>query len=377
MQNQNGVTLTEAHEQWRDRPADERFESMATLKAAVQGRRMRSRAVDVTTEGMGAKLDDGRLVINGKTSPVEPSHWSFGQLSTMLKAPAGYLRTLPAPLLVDNLNNGFKNAGREAVKFMTITAADEDPSPVNRLQAVTSTTYGRIWDADVVDCILRIQEKTGGRFHNPLAYQKGSFGGEARPSGLYASDHDMFAFLIDGGSLLESGPRATFHRGFCVWNSETGSRTFGLLTFLFNKACGNHFIYGATDISRLIIRHSSGGPYRFDSEAAPQLLAYANQSAGAELDVIRRAQAALLPETFNRNAPKLEDLTPWVLKHGKFSRAEISSAVDFAKAEEGECKTVFHLMQGFTAYARGYDYIDARVDLETRAGKFMQSATNS
>lgn len=348
---------------------------MDALRASVHSRRMRSRALDLDTVGMKASLtegpDGGSLVINGRTSPVEPSHWSFGQLASLVKAPAGYLRTLPKPLLVDCLNHGFESGQRETVKFMTIARDDSEPAGPNRLQAVTSTTYGRIWDADVVDCVARLQERTGGRFHNPLAYQAGNYSGGARPSGLYASDHDCFIFMIDGGSLLEAGPRAQFHRGFCVWNSETGAKTFGLMTFLFNTVCGNHFIYGARDINQLFIRHTSGGPYRFDSQAAPQLLAYANSSAQEDMDVIRKAQDKLLPAT------KLEELTPWVLKNGKFSRSEISSAVVIARSEEGDCRTVFQLMQGFTAYARGFEFVDARVDLESRAGKWFQAATLS
>lgn len=347
----------EAHNQWATRPQDQRFETLTDLREAVHSRRMKSRSIDVDCGKTHVKSDDGLLTINGTITPCEPSHWAFGQLAGLVKAPAGYLRTLPQPLIVDCLNHGLDKSGREAVKFMTV---ERDNG--NLLQAVTSTTYGRIWDADVVDATNRIVERSGGKFYNPKAIDLA--GGTPRPSGLYASDRDVFMFLIDGGSMLEIGPRAKLNRGFIVWNSEVGARTFGLMTFLFNTVCGNHIIWGAQDVNKLVIRHTQNGPARFDSDATPALNAYCNATAKPLEDTIRKAQDMLLGD-------KREDVAEWLNRNGKFTRSEISSAIDFAKSEEGDCRTLWQAVQGFTAYARGFDYVDARVDLETRAGKLL------
>lgn len=43
----SGTNLMEAHAQWASRPNDERFETLGALSDAVNGRRMRSRSVDV------------------------------------------------------------------------------------------------------------------------------------------------------------------------------------------------------------------------------------------------------------------------------------------------------------------------------------------
>jgi hypothetical protein len=115
--------------------------------------------VDIDCGRTEAKIDpDSKLLtLNGTITPCEPTHWSFGQLSTLIKAPASYLRSLNSnpQLLIDNLNHGLKN-GRDTVKFMTIASEEKE---TNTLQAVTSTTYGRIWDADCVDCVGRIVER--------------------------------------------------------------------------------------------------------------------------------------------------------------------------------------------------------------------------
>jgi len=364
----------EASNQWATRPADQRFETLESLRASVHNRRLRSRSLDVDRNDIVAEsIGNDGFVINSKITACAPTHWAFGQLCQASKlngvsAPASYLRQLPAPLTVQCLNEGFRNGDREAHKFMTIASED---GGVNTLQAVTSTTYGRIWDADVVDAVQRVVDRSGGKFFNPKAY----VGAEQKPSGLYASDHDVFAFMIDGGSLLDAGPRAQLNRGFIVWNSETGARTFGLMTFLFNQVCGNHIIWGASNVNKVLIRHTSGGPYRFDSEAAPQLKAYVEASAQPMLDTVQRAQKFMLPEC---KPGELDALLNLMGKSpSKFTKSELTEAMRFAKAEEGDCRSLWQLVQGFTAYARGFDFIDARVDLEKRAGALLQMVADN
>lgn len=362
------MNLMTASNQWAHRPADQRFETLTALRDSVHGRRLRSRSTDLDLNRIHVSAEgDSSLVINSGISPAEPTHWAFGQFAGLLKAPANYLRNLPVELTVQCLNAGIAAAPREAVKFMTVAPADGADGG-STLQAVTSPTYGRIWDADCVEAVMRIVEKSAGKFHNPLAYV-GGLGGEVRPSGLYASDHDVFMFMIDGGSRLEAGPRAQLHRGFITWNSETGAKTFGLMTFLFNEVCGNHIIYGAQQINQLLIRHTHGGPARFDAEAAPMLAAYANASAAPELAAIKRAQDYLLPAgTKGLDLDKLDTL----LNPFRLTKGEVREAVATAEREEGECRTLWQLEQGLTAYARGFDFIDSRVDLERRAGKLLE-----
>lgn len=378
------MELYQAHRQWASRPSDQRFETLAALRDSVHRRRVLSRSVDIDLDKSRIQVigdSQDSIAINGTLTPCEPSHWSFGQLCSWVKtqgvaAPANYLRTLPPVLIAENLNHGLANTPREALKFMTISRPD-DPNEINTLQAVTSTTYGRIWDADVVDSVSRLVERSGNRFYNPKAYVPGL--NEVRPSGLYASDHDVFIFMIDGGSLLDAGPRAQLNRGFITWNSETGAKTFGLMTFLFNQCCGNHIIWGAEQVNELVIRHTSGGPARFDSQAAPALQAYADSSAGPLLAQVRKAQDYLLPAppAGSTSSTAADDLIiDFARKHGKFSKAEVREAIAFARREEGDCRTLWQLIQGGTAYARGFDYIDSRTETETRFSALLNLAKN-
>jgi hypothetical protein len=246
---------------------------------------------------------------------------------------------------------------------------------LNTLQAVTSPTYGRIWDADVADAVGQLVDRSGGRWFNPKAYVPGS--NEVRPSGLYASDHDIFIFMIDGGSFLDAGPRAQLHRGFIVGNSEVGARTMYLIQFMHNGVCGNHIIWGASNVNEIVIRHTSNGPARFMAEAAPALLAYANASAAPELAALKRAQDYMIPMNANATPAQAEvEILDFARKHGKFSKLEVKEAIQFARREEGDCRTLWHLIQGGTAYARGFEFIDARTETETRFSALLDLAKN-
>jgi hypothetical protein len=376
--------LMTAHNQWKSRPADQRFETLGALAASVQARRMQSRAMDVDLARIEVASLGDDLQINGTITPCEPSHWAFGQLCSWSKvngvtAPAQFMRQLPATLVAQNLNYALRNGRSEALKFMTVARGEqsEGGSELNTLQAVTSPTYGRIWDADVCGSVSRLVERSGGRWFNPKAYVPGS--NVVKPSGLYASDHDIFIFMIDGGSFLDAGPRAQLHRGFIVGNSETGAKTFFLIQFLHNGVCGNHIIWGASNVNEIIIRHTEGGPARFEANAAPALLAYANASAAPELAAIRKAQDYLLPAPVlgAKNTTNADDMiVEFARSKGKFSKSEVKEAITFARREEGDCRTLWQLVQGGTAYARGFDYVDARTETETRFSALLNLAKN-
>ncbi len=107
------TTLMQATNQWSNRPADERFKSLADLHEAVSHHR--SVAVEapnvalgslrITTGQNGDGVVQPRLV--GPTGQEASfTHHSFGQMCRRIGAPASYLRALPAGLVSANMNNG-------------------------------------------------------------------------------------------------------------------------------------------------------------------------------------------------------------------------------------------------------------------------------
>ena len=106
-----GERIGRVSSEWFSRPADERYLSLSDLFAAVRGRteRSRIRTVDCAAIRVEASRDDAErlsLVLPDGEAPVQPTHWSFGQLASLVGVPAAYLRQLPAPLAGINLQYG-------------------------------------------------------------------------------------------------------------------------------------------------------------------------------------------------------------------------------------------------------------------------------
>jgi len=98
-----GQRIGRVSSEWFSRPDDERFLSLGELADAVRARAECSRTsvVDSALIHVEASRDDHErlaLVLPGADKPVAPTHWSFGQLASLVGAPAAYLRQIPAPL---------------------------------------------------------------------------------------------------------------------------------------------------------------------------------------------------------------------------------------------------------------------------------------
>ncbi len=83
---------------------------------------------------------------NNRDHVNTPTNWSFGQLSQLSGAPAGYLKDLPAPLAADCIQWGLRyNRGRELVK---VFGSQNDGGD---LRAATGPDYGRIYDWEILE----------------------------------------------------------------------------------------------------------------------------------------------------------------------------------------------------------------------------------
>ena len=365
-----GTNLMEASNQWATRPGDERYENPADFLAALKNRQASSYERKAHTHDMQIAHDNNGLYLNGRNTAAELTNWSGGQLCQRMGAPASYLRKLPNERASDLLN--YHLLDNPNVEYNVMYYEDAQGGGRYTTQAITTEHYGRIYDADVAEAILDMNERTGSRFRNPVAYKGGQFGGELVGAGLYASDRDMFMFMIDGGDLLDVNPRAQLHRGFFASNSEVGNSSLRVRTFLFNKVCGNNIVWGASNICELTMRHSKYAPTRFVNEAEPQLLEFVNASANKEAEAIKRATEYRLPD---RDSDWWQGLSRG--RSASFTQGEVTNAVLLAEEEEGQCETLWDLEQGFTALARSKAHIDARINLEQRAGKLLDIVKDS
>ena len=365
--------------EWFSRPDDEKYLSLSDLYASVKGRaeRSKTRTVESAAIRVEAHRDDPEklaLVLPDAEAPVAPTHWSFGQLASLVSAPAAYLRQLPAPLAGINLQYGLTNHRAEQVK----TLETEDGR--TELRAVTGPDYGRIYDHELVAAVQRIAGdgvgNTRWKIPGVLDWSTGVYNPMVDvtkdSTTLYASDRDVFLFLVDDMNPIEAGtlPDGSpdlFFRGFYCWNSEVGAKALGIASFYLRAVCQNRNLWGVEDFQEISIRHSKYAANRFAHEAAPALANFAESSPQPFIQGIRAARERIV-------ARSDEDRTDFLRKRG-FSKAETGRIVETVLAEEGRPpESVFDFVQGITAVARSKPQQDARLAMETRAKTILERA---
>ena len=374
-----GERIGRVSSEWFSRPDDERFLSLDDLARTVRSRaeRSRTRVIEsglIHVEANRADAERLSLILPGAEAPVAPTHWSFGQLASLIGAPAAYLRQLPAALAGINLQYGLTSHRSEQVKTMeTATGRVE-------LRAVTGPDYGRIFDHELVEAVQRIAGNGTGdtRWKVPgvLDWSTGIYNPRVDitkdTTTLYASDRDVFLFLVDDLNPIEAGrlPDGSpdfYFRGFYCWNSEVGAKTLGMASFYLRAVCQNRNLWGVEDFDEITIRHSKYAASRFAQEAAPALLNFANSSPMPFVNGIRAARERIVARTE-------EDRTDFLRKRG-FSKAESGKIIDRVLAEEGRPpESIFDFVQGITAVARDKSHQDARLDMEGKAKKLLDRA---
>jgi hypothetical protein len=375
----HGQRIGRVSSEWFNRPADERYLSLSDLMASVRARaeRSRTRTVESAAIRVEASRDDTErldLVLPGADAPVAPTHWSFGQLASIVGAPAAYLRQLPAPLAGINLQYGLTSHRAEQVKTLEVEDGRVE------LRAVTGPDYGRIYDHELVAAVQNIAGNGTGdtRWKIPgvLDWSTGIYNPRvditSDTTTLYASDRDVFLFLVDDLNPIEAGrlPDGSpdlYFRGFYCWNSEVGAKTLGIASFYLRAVCQNRNLWGVEDFEEITIRHSKYAASRFAHQAAPALTRFANSSPMPFVNGIRAAREKIV-------ARNDEDRTEFLRRRG-FSKAETTKIIDTVLAEEGrKPESVFDFVQGITAVARDRPHQDARLDLEGKAKKLLDRA---
>jgi hypothetical protein len=248
------------------------------------------------------------------------------------------------------------------------------------LRAVTGPDYGRIFDYELVEAVQRIAGNGTGdtrwkvpgvldwstRIYNPHAdITKDT-------TTLYASDRDVFLFLVDdlnpieAGKLPDGSPDLNF-RGFYCWNSEVGARTLGIASFYLRAVCQNRNLWGVEDFDEITIRHSKYAASRFAYEAEPALIQFADSSPMPFVNGIKAARERIV-------ARDDEDRTAFLRKRG-FSKAETTKIIDTVLLEEGRPpESIFDFVQGITRVARDKPHQDTRLDMEGKAKKLLDLA---
>lgn len=338
--------------EWASRPSDERFLSLQNLYSHVLNRANNSKVANVSTNALRAYgTAEGELILSTELGPKFFTNWSFGQVAGVAGAPAGYLKKLSAPLAAACLQEGLDKADRD--ESMILVNGD------SKLRSVTSTQYGRIWDHEVVKSVMDVTE--GGSWKIPAASYATT--DPLRATTLYASDRDVFLFLVDEAHPIEIPGMQPMFRGFYAWNSEVGSQVFGLACFLYESVCDNRNIWGVSHRMELRIRHSAGAPERFIQEGRKTLLEYSNESSQPLVDRIVRAQRVQLGQD--------EDEVREFLRKSGLTLTQADLSLSAVKQDGKDILNAWEVTRGITAAAREIPNTDNRIGVERIAGKIL------
>lgn len=374
---QNGQTITTVSRQWLARPADEKFTSLNDLRAAVSARRETAFERRIDTKRIEflapepTRIEDTHDLSIGLPSGeiLGPSHWSFGQLAGLAKAPAGYLRTLPSQIAADALSYGMRYS-REVDEVKVYASKGS-------LLAATGPEYGRIFDDEVVAAVQQVAGNGIGdsRWKVPGTLNWSSMVYDPETpvtpdtTTLFASDRDVFMFLVDDRNPIEvsklpSGDPDLMFRGFYVTNSEVGRGSFRLAAFYLRAVCCNRILWGVEGFEEITMRHTKLAPSRFVEQARPALNSFANGSVKALLEGVQRAKEAKI-------ATDDEQLMDF-LQGRKLSRTRSLAVMEAVERGEGrKARTVWDVAQGITAVARTIPNNDDRIELEGEARKLL------
>jgi hypothetical protein len=360
--------LKQAHHQWASRPADERFASIEALYAAACAQRASSKAAKASWSDLEVGLDAAGDPVLASASGgwARLNNWSFGQLASKAGAPVGYLSRLPGELAAECLNHGLAaaRAGGGAGEARLLVDQVEDGAPLVR--AMTSPEYKRVWNAELVERLLNLP----GGWKLPLQYENGNWDGPLVPGGAYMGDRDLFVFMIDESKRIADGTAEGLSRGFFLWNSEVGAKSFGLATFLYRHVCGNNIVWGASDYREFRVRHVGAAPTKVFEAVGPALIEYANASALDDEAAIARARTLLLGADREETVGRVVDLVECSrrLANDAYMLAGAYSDVD------GAPNTVWGMVNGMTRAAQLSKWTDDRVDTDRAAARLFTKA---
>ncbi|MBR0823150.1 DUF932 domain-containing protein [Bradyrhizobium liaoningense] len=318
-----GQRIGRVSSEWFARPDDERYLNLPDLYEAVRGRAERAQAR--TVESRAIRVEASRenserlaLMVPGRDEPVAPTHWSFGQLCTLVAALAAAVMKIAGN-------------GTGDTRWKVLGVLDWSTMTHNPFVDVTKDT-----------------------------------------TTLYASDRDVFLFLVDDTKPIEAGRLADgspdlYFRGFYCWNSEVGSKTLGIASFYLRAVCMNRNLWGVESFEEITIRHSKFAAQRFAHEAAPALTRFANSSPTPFVAGIKAVRERIVARTD-------EDRENF-LRKGGFSKSDATKIVETVFCEESrKPESIFDFVQGITAFARGKAHQDTRLELEGKAKRLMERA---
>lgn len=338
------TNLKQASSQLFRRQPDERFASVADLWQHCHALRERSQdrwelPLEIVPTAASSEL---KLAV-GSDGAFALNDWAFGQYCSMARVHKGTLNRL-APTTAAQVLLETRPGGNKPLQVLTIG---------DQLRSLHGVAYSRLWSEDVVS-LLREYDT----FQPPPVGFNGA-------TGLYAGEQDMFAFMVDPNGWVEIGDEQ-FAPGLFLWNSEVGKRSVGLSTFFYQRICGNHIVWGATEVEEFTRKHTG----RIEESLTEirrridALIARRDERRDTFASAVRSAMDAKLGQD-------ADEATKALTKHG-IPLAIVKKAIDGSAMTRPY--TVWKMVDAITRLARELPNAGDRVDADERASNLLSLA---
>jgi hypothetical protein len=367
-----GESRMDLTRQWVSRPDDERFLNLDTLHKSTLERFTGSSEATLAMNELRLDVDSGKRLVAKfpGAQRLGLTHWSFGQLCNRAKAPRDFIADLDVDFAAQVMNHRLERLPSDF---------DGKAFYNDKLHALTGPDYGRIADHVVVDAVRSIAGNGTGdtrwKIPGAMSWQTMIYDPKhpvtKETTTLYASDRDVFMFLVDDQNPIEVGlvngqPDLMF-RGFYVSNSEMGSQSLKVATFYMRSLCCNRIMWGVEDFEEVSIRHTKFAPDRFIADVAPSLKTLADASSKKLISSIKAAKAAIMADDDDDAMAFLVDFG-----FGKDRSEQILHAV--LKEEQRPARSAWDFAQGITAVARDIPHANDRVAFELEAKHLLELA---
>lgn len=397
--------LFQASHQWAIRPEDERFENEHKMYDVCLAYAQSAKTATVPFDSLRVEADDGEIYLVGKNDRrAKFTHYAFGQICKQSQSPSEFVRQLPATLATQVVNNRLKSVSENMEKYDSrLLFHTNEQTMVCR--AITSELYDRVWNHELIRTGLFPMIQEGWRVppaRPAMPNQKGTrkatqadilpnqedfglsvkVGDDIAPAGLYASDHDMFAFLVNPNRPISIGKRALMQGLFCQ-NSEVGDGCLVLDWFSMDQVCGNHICWGVSDHKQIRVKHIAGKGKQDMGLTLDRALSRFEIECNKYVDNIGEQETKIAKAQKFEIATTKTDVIETIFKYAKskglmaLSKGVITSGYDACEDHNdwyGSPRTAFGLVSGLTEYSQTIPYTDKRHAIDVEAGKLMEIA---
>ena len=369
------TNLLDASAQLAHRPTDEHFADFATYLRAAQRDKTNSREIELDSTSLQVVAEGDKLLLGRGTGAYGLTSYSFGRLAQIIGAPRGFLSDRLSPAVAAAaINDALQRTEKVSLKLLIGSTTDADLNGTDlKIRAITSPTYCRVWDADLLrevhEWLLPVGFKPALPTINTDS-QQNNIHGNNKPA-LFRGDRDSFAFYMTDKVSEGHGDRPV-RRGFLHTNSEVGHRAIKTSRFVFDDVCANFIIWGAQHVvsKKIIHRGGSSADAQLLRRFRTELRQCTPELVSTELEILRNAAVVAFAPTVEKAAERLT-------KQFNLTQAFAKQALEAARLEENRgLSELTHawVANGVTSAAKATGNADSLFELATVGGDIFIAA---